>query len=88
MQAAASIAPDRRALEAGIRPVGIAAEDDVPVVVGEEELLAVLARDPPDRREPRGLRIEMCPHGGGDDLGHGRSRFRLERRVCGRLAAL
>ena len=33
------IAPDRRALEAGIRAVDLAAEDDVPVVVGEEELL-------------------------------------------------
>ena len=33
------IASDRRPLEAGIRPVDLAAEDDVPVVVGEEELL-------------------------------------------------
>ena len=33
------IAPDRRALEAGIRAVGVAAEHDVPVVIGEEELL-------------------------------------------------
>ena len=65
------IAPDRRALEAGIRPVGLAAEDDVPVVVGEEELRAVLPRDPPDRREPRRLLVEMRPHGGGEDLGHG-----------------
>jgi hypothetical protein len=47
------------------------------VVVGEEELLAVLPRDPPDRREPRRLRIEMRPHGGGEVLGHG-SRERLE----------
>ena len=33
------IAPDRRALEAGIGAVDLAAEHDVPVVVGEEELL-------------------------------------------------
>ena len=33
--------------------------------------LAILPRDPPDRREPRRLRIEMRPHGGGEDLGHG-----------------
>jgi hypothetical protein len=72
------IAPDRRALEAGVCPVGVAAEDDVAVVIGEEEPLAVLARDPPDRREPRRLRIEMRPHGGCDDLRHG-SRERLER---------
>ena len=52
-----------KALEAGIRAVGVA-EDDVPVVVGEEELLAVLPRDPPDRREPRRLLVEMRPHGG------------------------
>jgi hypothetical protein len=65
------IAPDRRALEAGIRPVCIAAEHDVPVVVGEEELRAVLPRDPPDRREPCCLSIEMRPHGGGEILGHG-----------------
>jgi hypothetical protein len=45
-------------------------EHDVAVVIGEEELLAVLPRDPPDRREPRGLLVEMRPHGGGDDLGH------------------
>src|SRR5918996_1279038 len=65
------IAPDRGTREAGIRPVGIAAEDDVPVVVGEEEFLAVLPRDPPDRREPGRLRIEVRPHGGGEVLGHG-----------------
>jgi hypothetical protein len=65
------IAPDRRTLEAGIRPVGIAAEHDVPVVIGKEELRAVLPRDPPDRREPRGVPVEMRPHGGGEVLGHG-----------------
>jgi hypothetical protein len=69
------IAPDRRALEAGIRPVGIAREDDVAVVVGEEELGAVLPCDPPDRCKPRRLRIQMRPHGGGEILGHGRSRL-------------
>ena len=31
----------------------------------------VLPRDPPDRREPGRLRIEMRPHRGGDVLGHG-----------------
>jgi hypothetical protein len=65
------IAPDRRALEAGIRAVDLTPEPDVPVVVGEEELCAVLARDPPDRREPACLRIEMRPHGGGKNFGHG-----------------
>jgi hypothetical protein len=55
------IAPDRRAREAGIRAVGVAGEHDVPVMVGEEELLAVLPRDPPDRREPRRLLIQMRP---------------------------
>jgi hypothetical protein len=74
------IAPDRGAREAGIRPVDLTAEHDVPVVVREEELLAVLPRDPPDRREPRRLPIEMRPHGGGQVLGHGRSRLRMERR--------
>jgi hypothetical protein len=68
------IAPDRRALEPGIRSVCIAAEDDVPVVIGEEELLAVGTRDPPDRREPGGRPIEMRPHGRGEVLGHGRLR--------------
>jgi hypothetical protein len=68
------IAPDRRAREPSIRPVGVAAKDDVPVMVGEEELRAVLPRDPPDRREPRRLRIDMRPHGGGENLGHGRTR--------------
>jgi hypothetical protein len=68
------IAPDRRTLEAGIRPVDLATEDDVAVVIGEEELRAVLPRDPPDRREPRRLLVEMCPHGGGENLGHGRFR--------------
>src|ERR671918_2184447 len=71
------IAPDRRALEAGIGAVGVALEDDVRVVIGEEELRTVLARDPPDRRKARRLRIEMRPHGGGEDLGHG-SREGLE----------
>ena len=65
------IAPDRRALEAGIRTVDVAPEDDVTVVVGEEELLAVLPRDPPDRRELGRLLVEVRPHGGGEDLGHG-----------------
>jgi Transketolase, thiamine diphosphate binding domain len=65
------IAPDRRAREAGIGAVGVAAEDDVPVVIGEEEFLAVLARDPPDRRELRRLLVEMRPHGGSQALGHG-----------------
>jgi hypothetical protein len=73
------IAPDRRALEAGIRPVDLTAEHDVPIMAGEKELLAVFPRDPPDRREPRRLLVEMRPHGGGDDLGHGRARSRLER---------
>ena len=72
------IAPDRRAREAGIRPVGVAAEHDVPVVIGEEELLAVLPRDPPDRREPRRLLVEMRPHGGGEVLGHGSRKGRRE----------
>jgi hypothetical protein len=72
------IAPDRRALEAGIRPVGIAAEHDVLVVVGEAEHLAVRACDPPDRREPRCVPIEMRPHGGGQGLGHGESPLRRE----------
>jgi hypothetical protein len=67
------IAPDRRALEPGIGAVGVAPEDDVAVVVGEEELRAVLARDPPDRRKARRLRIEMRPHGGSEVLGHGES---------------
>jgi hypothetical protein len=31
-----------------------------------------------DRREPRRLRIEMRPHGRGEDLGHGRSHLRLQ----------
>jgi hypothetical protein len=71
------IAPDRRAREAGIRPVDLPTELDVAVVIGEEELRPVLARDPPDRGEPRRLRIQMRPHGGGDDLGHG-TRKRLD----------
>jgi hypothetical protein len=77
------IAPDRRAREPGICAVDLAAEDDVAVMVGEEELLAVLPHDPPDRCESRRLRIEMRPHGGRDVLGHGKSRSKLER---GRLA--
>jgi hypothetical protein len=68
------IAPDRRPLEAGVRPVGIVAEDDIPVMIGEEELLAVPARDPPDRREPRRLLVKVRAHGGREDLGHDRSR--------------
>src|SRR5918996_4859782 len=86
------IAPDRGALEAGIGAVDLAAEDDVPVVIGEEELRAVLASDPPDSGEMRRLCIEMRPHGGGEDLGHGsrkgwregegRCRVPCARRYC------
>jgi hypothetical protein len=72
------IASDCGALETGVRAVGVAAEHDVSVVVGEKELLAVLPRDPPDRRELRGLLVEMRPHGWGQGLGHGSLR-RLER---------
>ena len=68
-------APDRRAREAGIRPVGVAIKDDVPVMIGEEELHAVLPRDPPDRREARGLLVEMRSHGGREVLGHVRLCF-------------
>jgi hypothetical protein len=81
------IAPDRRAREAGIGPVDLAPEDDVTVVIGEEELLAVLARDPPERRKARRLRVEMRPHGRRDDLGHGESQ-RLEGVEPGRRQVL
>jgi hypothetical protein len=47
-------------------------------MVGEEELLAVLPRDPPDRRELRGLRVEVRAHGGREVLWHGKSRLSLE----------
>jgi hypothetical protein len=67
----ARVAPDRGAREARVRPVGVAGEDDVPVVVGEEECLPVRPRDPPDGREPRRLLIEMRPHGGHEGLSHG-----------------
>jgi hypothetical protein len=84
------IAPDRGAREPGIRPVGVAIEDDVPVVVGEEELLAVLALDAPDRHELRRLLVEMHPHGGVEVLGHGNGKGWREgawgrRRVGGTL---
>jgi hypothetical protein len=75
----AGIAPDRRTREAGIRPVGLADEHDVAVMIGEEELRAVLPRDPPDRREPRRLRVEIRPHGGSQILGHGGSRLRWRK---------
>jgi hypothetical protein len=64
------IAPDRGAREARIRAVDVATEVDVPVVVGEEELCAVLPRDPPDRGKARRLIIEVRPHGGSQNLGH------------------
>jgi hypothetical protein len=62
------IAPDRRVLEPGIGAVDFAAEDDVPVVIGEEELLAVLLRvpraaPPRRRRAPRPDRTgKRSPH--------------------------
>jgi hypothetical protein len=58
------------------KPNGSACQRRTMAGVQEE---AKHARDPPDRREPRRLLVEMRPHGGGEVLGHGRSRLRMER---------
>jgi hypothetical protein len=58
------VVADRGAIETGRGQISIAAKDQVPVVIGEEERVPAAAFDAPGRAQPRGLPIEMRPHGG------------------------